>query len=201
MVPGKQWRKTMKFPVREQLLPHLIGDLDVEIEPGKIRVYTGENGIGKSTLLKHLSCAIPESVFCEQKNMEHFFDRPVSTFRNILLKSQYLDRGMFERFWNESGLSSREDRQVVALSGGESQLLKLIVHAAVKSETFLFDEPGQNLDRGKKQLASDLMSKLKESGKAVLIVEHDFQWLPSGTMVTKLANEDGILIGKETWTI
>ena len=191
----------MKFPVREKLLPHLSGDLDVEIDPGIIRVFTGENGIGKSSLLKHLSCVVPESVFCEQKNMEHFFDRPVSTFRRILLKSQKLDRELFEVLWRESGLSSREDRQVMALSGGESQLLKLIVHAAVKSETFLFDEPGQYLDRGRKQFACDLMSQLRELGKAVLIVEHDIQWLPSGTKVTRLANEDGILSGKEAWTI
>lgn len=190
-----------RISVKVKLLPHLKGDLEVDIEPGKIQVLSGENGIGKSTLLNYLAVKIPESVFCEQKNPEHFFDRTLASFRKILLKSENLDREMFDSLWKESGLGAKEDRQVMSLSGGESQLLKLIVHSTVKAQTFFFDEPGQYLDRDKKQFARDLLVRLNRQGKSVLIVEHDYQWLPAGTQITKLENENGVLLGKETWTI
>lgn len=196
MVSGQQERERkilMNHIVKTQLLPHLSVDLSLEIASGKILVLTGENGIGKSTLLNYLSHKIPGCVHCEQKNPEHFFDRTLSSFRKILLKSENLDQEFFHDLWKESGLSEKEDRKVVSLSGGESQLLKLIVHSTVRGDVFLFDEPGQYLDREKKQFARSLFAKLSAKNKSILIVEHDQHWLPEGIITRKLTHENGVL--------
>ena len=89
----------------------------------------------------------------------------------------------------------------MSLSGGESQFLKLLIHASAEGEIYLFDEPGQYLDREKKQLASDLMKTILAKGKKVIVVEHDQQWLPPGSVATHLIQTDGILKRGETWNI
>lgn len=186
-------------------LPHISTQFELKLSPGSLHVLTGENGIGKSTLLRRFydsSSLKLRIAFGLQKSGEVFFDRKLAVYRQILQNnSNTIDRNFFEEFWNKSGLSKKEDRNLSHLSGGEGQLLKLISLSSSNADVYFFDEPGQSLDREKKKLVSELFKALLEKKKSLLIVEHDCSWLPQGSLITELEVSDDELREKKTWTI
>jgi translation initiation factor RLI1 len=183
-----------------QLLPHLKTELNILLTPGWPVVLTGENGIGKSTFL-HYFQEKNGGIFCDQKALDIFFDRKISSFREILLdSSSVMDKLFFDRFWKASGLSDKEDRNLSQLSGGEFQLLKLISICSAEGDVYLLDEPGQYLDREKKKLLGQMVNSLVEKKKSLLIVEHDCSWLPAGVMVKELTVDQNVLKEKSAWT-
>lgn len=71
------------------------------------------------------------------------------------------------------GLASRLRQLVRYLSGGERQLLALLIARLRRSPVVLLDEPLAALDPGKAQLCLDLIKELNRSGRTVLQVTHD----------------------------
>lgn len=186
-------------------LPHLGCEIEVSLRAGELRVLCGENGIGKSTLLQKLfeNYKIQKCIILgDQRPLEFFFDRNLSTYKTILFSgSPALNKNLFEKYWKASGLQEKEGRLLSQLSGGESQLLKLISLCSAGGEIYFLDEPGQYLDREKRKLANELLEDLKASGKSILVIEHDYSWLSPGTPVSELNIVSGTLKEGKTWTI
>lgn len=186
-------------------LPHLSCQIEVDLKAGELRVLCGENGIGKSTLLKKIFEEYNEKkciILSDQKPLEFFFDRTLSTFKKIILNSSSIQNtGRFEKFWKSSGLSEKETRFLSQLSGGESQLLKLITLCSAEAEIYLLDEPGQYLDREKRSLANQIFEELKSCQKSVLVIEHDYSWFSPGTAISELYVRENSLQEKKTWII
>src|SRR4051794_25583101 len=89
-------------------LPHLGCDIEVGLNRGQITILAGENGIGKSTLLKSFY-RHSNMVLAEQSPTDIFFDRKLSKFREILHQcSISIDKDFFEKYWKESGLKEKE---------------------------------------------------------------------------------------------
>lgn len=187
--------------IRTGLLPHLRAQLEINLSPGTIRVFTGENGVGKTTLLRHIDSRLGKLVVhCPQGPLEHFFERSLGKFRELLLaSSRDLRQDLFLEFWKLAGFSEKENRRLSELSGGEGQLLKIILHASASGDVYLFDEPAQNLDSMKKKLVHDLFQRLTSEGKSLILVEHDPQWI-KGAVVSRLVAPDGILQEESSWT-
>lgn len=193
-----------EFSVRQKsFLPHISTQFEVKLSHGSLLCLTGENGIGKSSLLKHFSSGSNDRViFGNQKAGELFFDRKLSVYREILLaNSSVIDRAFFDEYWKESGLAGKEERLLSHLSGGETQLLKIISLVSSEGDVYFFDEPGQSLDREKKKLVSEMFAHLLTKKKTLLIVEHDYSWLPKGSVVKELEVHEQELREKKTWTI
>ncbi len=188
-----------------QFLPHLSCEFEVRLNPGELRVLCGENGIGKSTLLRKFFDSYKEKICIilgDQRPLEFFFDRKLSVFKEILFPQQLGASALrFEKYWRAAGLEKKEDRLLSQLSGGESQLLKLITLCSADGEVYFLDEPGQYLDRDKRALANLLLEDLKAAGKSILVVEHDYSWFAPGTAVTELEIQEGTLKERKTWTI
>lgn len=186
-------------------LPHISSHIELKLSRGGVHVFTGENGIGKSTLLQRFydSSKLKDKIILgQQKSGEIFFDRRLSTYRNILEShSNVIDLTFFQKFWEKAGLKGKEDRLLSHLSGGEVQILKLISLCSSEGEVYFFDEPGQSLDREKKKLVSEMFTCLLEKKKSLLIVEHDCSWLPAGSLVTELEVNNSELREKTSWTI
>jgi len=186
-------------------LPHCGCELQVSLPLGGGLVLIGENGIGKSTLLRRLSCMVsPDSqVVVEQMATEYFFDRKLGILKNFFLKAKlpHFNAVNFLSLWNDFELDKKEQRLLSHLSGGESQALKLCL-ALCKDCTFYFlDEPSQYLDSHRKKVLLNYLEKLRRDGKALLVVEHNLEWLPSGWKAQQLVVKDDVLKRGDEWTI
>lgn len=191
--------------ITPHFLPHLASEVEVHLKAGELRVLCGENGIGKSTLLRKLFEVYQNKnciIFGDQKPLEFFFDRKLSVFREILLSDSFSgNSARFEKYWKSSGLSGKEERMLSQLSGGELQFLKMITLCSAEGEIYFLDEPGQYLDREKRTLANLLLEDLKREGKSLLVIEHDYSWFSPGTTITELCIQENTLKERKTWII
>ncbi|MCX4820633.1 excinuclease ABC subunit UvrA [Streptomyces sp. NBC_01142] len=67
------------------------------------------------------------------------------------------------------------DRETTTLSGGEGQRLKMVRHlgSSLTGLTFVFDEPSVGLHPRDVGRLNDLLTRLRDRGNTVLVVEHD----------------------------
>lgn len=184
-----------KFEIDEpHFLPHAGCELKLILEPGVGSLVIGENGVGKTTLAKFIrEQCLETSTFIEQKPLDHFYDRSLGRVKKILLDSRkgMLHQDRFERLWNAFGLDQKEDRLLTALSGGENQALKLVMGLSSESELYILDEPSQFLDDKKKDVLSLICRNLLDQKKYLLVIEHDFSWIPPGWNQTRLILNSG----------
>lgn len=93
----------------------------------------------------------------------------------------------------------RLGQPVNALSGGESQRLKLVHHLAQKHEgstLLIFDEPTTGLHFDDVALLLKVFHRLVEEGNSVLVVEHNMEVIKSSDWVLDLGPEAGADGGK-----
>lgn len=186
----------MKFKIENsKFLPHIGCAINFDVAKGEILVLKGENGVGKSTLAKELFKSHSLSLVA-QEDSDLFYDRNVGRVKKLFVESSkgILNEKLFEKYWNLFGLSKKEDRFLSALSGGEAQMLKICLGAFLERESILLDEPSQNLDENMKDVLNDLITDLRH--KAVIIIEHDSNWLKQDVKVIRLIVRNKVLAGE-----
>jgi branched-chain amino acid transport system ATP-binding protein len=82
-------------------------------------------------------------------------------------KQYLLDIDLIEKANQKAGL----------LSGGQMRLLEIVRILAFGAELFLLDEPTAGVAPNMKHTIVELLVKLQKTGKTVLIIEHDIQFL------------------------
>lgn len=194
----------MNFSIHDpHFLPHCGCQMDLALSLGNGLILVGENGIGKSTLLKKISTLISSRVLIEQTSTEYFFDRKLKVVKDIFLNENlpHFNRDNFLKLWKDFGLELKEERLLSQLSGGEAQSLKLTLGLCKDTDVYLLDEPSQFLDTHRKQTLISFLSELNAKKKSVLIVEHNLEWLPKDYLVQKLVIENDTLVLGDRWTI
>lgn len=71
------------------------------------------------------------------------------------------------------GLANLIDTRVYKLSGGEQQRVALARLLFKKCSIILADEPTGSLDDGNAAMVMDLLIKLKETGRTIVMVTHN----------------------------
>ena len=196
----------MKFEIKDPLfLPHCACDVQFDLDAFEGLVLVGENGIGKTTLLHHLSLTLNSDLWSlvDQKSLDYFFDRQLGSLKHIFLHSELrlLNPQRFEELWNAFGLIHKEERLLSELSGGEGQALKLCLTLSKDVGFYFLDEPTHYLDLNRKRFLMSYLEKLRQSGKAILMVEHGLSELPKGWRVLPLELNGGQLTKGSEWTI
>ncbi len=176
--------------------------IDLDIEEGKIITIMGPSGSGKSTLLNLLGAmdsptsgnvivggtdisSVPERKLATYRKemigfvFQTFYLLPnLNVMDNILIplipygiKSENRQRA--QELLDLVGLGNRGESKVGKLSGGESQRIAIARALINDPKIILADEPTGNLDSETGKSIVDLLIKLAENGKTVVIVTHD----------------------------
>jgi cell division transport system ATP-binding protein len=175
-----------------------------EIEPGEFVFVIGPSGAGKTTLVKLILREYPptEGIIkvkglnlqeLSKKKMPEYrrqvgvvfqdfkllFDQTV--FENVALALRVLgepEEKIEQRVLNVLdlvGLKDKVDFFPSQLSGGELQRTCLARAIVGEPEIIIADEPTGNLDLGIARQIVDLLKKINETGKTVIMATHNFE--------------------------
>ena len=187
-----------------------------ELADGEMSFLTGHSGAGKSTLMKLIILmerasqgqvivngtnlnrvsrrqvpAVRRNVGVVYQNHQLLFDRTV--YDNVALPltiAGFSPKEVGRRVraaLSKVGLSDKEKRYPVALSGGEQQRVGIARAGVNKPPLLLADEPTGNLDPELSQEIMDLFSQFNQVGVSVLIATHDLD------LVLRMAKRELVL--------
>jgi len=165
----------------------------MEIPKGEIVGIVGANGAGKSTFLRCLcgmerSCKATltvgseiwknkkrrQSIYMVMQDVNHqlFTD---SVLEEVMISQDVEDKDAALKILESLDLKEFADKHPLALSGGQKQRVAVASAIASGRDIILFDEPTSGLDYFHMLQVSEILKRLKESGKTVLIVTHDVE--------------------------
>lgn len=178
----------------------VLDNISMQAEPGKITVIVGPNGSGKSTLLKTIAgiaTLYQGKVFLDNSELTNkppheiarrgvaFLPQTESVFTQLTVQENIKMAGYTvssadypERL--ESGLktfpqiSAYLGSKVQNLSGGERQMVAMIMALMRKPEVVMMDEPTANLSPKFATIVLNTIASLaKDRGLTVLLVEQN----------------------------
>ena len=134
------------------------------------------------------------------------FQNPKSQFFNVdstgeLIfgcENQNLDRETMrerlEKTKRDMQIEALMDRNIFELSGGEKQQIAVGSAYTAAPEVYALDEPSSNLDKKAIKRLRDILKKIKESGKTIVVSEHRIFYL-MGLADRFIYMEDGKISG------
>lgn len=177
--------------------------INLRIEKGEFVAIMGTSGSGKTTLMNIMGCLdIPTSgrYILADKEVSHLTDDELSIIRNehigfifqnfyllpyatvlenVLLPTLYIEKRKdnVERYAIELlrlvGLEERIKFKPTQLSGGEQQRVAIARALINEPDLLLSDEPTGQLDSKTAREIMNLMSRMNEQGKTVVVITHD----------------------------
>lgn len=207
----------------------VLSNIFLTFEEGRRYGILGPNGSGKSTLLKAILGLIDDyngEVSIWGKPMKEVHRRVVyvpqrseidftfpATVRDVVMMGRYPHKKVFQRMHtqdqelveyalNELGISDLHGRQIGELSGGQQQRAFLARALAQEADLLLLDEPFVGVDIPTEEKIIEVLRKLSNAGKTLLVVHHDLQAVPDYFDHIVLLNQRLIAAGptKKTFT-
>jgi iron complex transport system ATP-binding protein len=201
----------------------LVSGLDWQIETGQCWCVIGRNGSGKSTLLRTLAGLrepdagsvqlqgralqdwplqglARERAFLPQGRSDAFGYRVIETV--LTARHPYHDAGYWESDADYQAahvalqaldVGDLAERDVRTLSGGERQRVAIAAVLAQDTPLLLLDEPANALDLAHQVSVMSLLARLRQSGKAVVMVSHDLN------LAHSVATHALLLMGDGQW--
>ncbi|MBI4145287.1 ABC transporter ATP-binding protein [Candidatus Woesearchaeota archaeon] len=177
--------------------------LNLDIHQGEFVSIVGPSGSGKSTSMNMIGCLdIPTKghIFLYGKDIAHLHESDLAQIRgrsigfvfqkfnlistltaleNVTLPMMFQDisredaeeraRSLLTRV----GLADRMHHRPNELSGGQQQRVSIARALANDPAIILADEPTGNLDSASGELVMDLLKKLHDDGKTLILVTHE----------------------------
>jgi len=179
-------------PALDNRMLRVLESVTLKAYPGQITTLLGANGAGKSTTL---ACAQgllqPNGGTVELLGQDPFGDnpdlrsrvgvmlqdgglppsmRPVPLLRHVA--SLYKNPIDIDALITRLDLESFGTRTIRRLSGGQKQRVAMAIALAGDPEVLFLDEPSAGLDPQSRQVVFDLISELRDAGKAIILTTH-----------------------------
>ena len=202
-----------------------LSDVSFRIEDGQLTVLAGENGSGKSLLMKIIAglekpssgtveTSDPVALVFQDADAQILADTVIEdvrfSLRNRKLRKEESIAKAREAL-SQVGLSEKENSPSHLLSGGEKRRLAIASALALDRHTLIFDEPYSNLDYPGVKSVNSLIEELKEKGFTIVILTHElekclgladrFMVLRRGKLVFDGTPSDGLKADLESWGI
>ena len=174
---------------------------------GEVLGIVGHNGAGKTTLTRCL-CGLLKEVagtvrldgqalkakqrnkasFCVMQDVNHqlFSD---SVWNECELAQPDCPSERIKEILRSFDLLDFKDRHPMALSGGQKQRLAVATAILSDKDVLVFDEPTSGLDYHRMLEVSNMIRKLNDENKVIIIVSHDFEFL--GRTCDKIFDMEG----------
>jgi ABC-type multidrug transport system ATPase subunit len=164
--------------------------VSAQFAPGRLYAVLGENGAGKSTMLRMMAGLAPPSrgkIFVFGQGPREAYQKlgymSHATFLYDELDCQenlkYFaglydihDPQVWERAIEKVGLDPKLARRVGDYSQGMRQRLSLARAILHNPDLILLDEPFSNLDIGSATAMAQLLGKMRDAGKTIFVVTH-----------------------------
>jgi ribose transport system ATP-binding protein len=180
----------------------VLHNLSFSVLKGEILGIIGENGAGKSTMMKILSGIYLQSsgnVFFEGQKVdikkpsdakkigitlipqEFNLIKDLTVYENVFLgseirKNKFLDKKTMrlrtKEILNELEVNISPDERIEYLSGAEKQMVEISKAIAFKSKILIMDEPTSVLTLNEVKILFRLMKKLQKEGLTIIYISH-----------------------------
>lgn len=177
----------------------LFDHFNLTIDDGEFIVLSGESGRGKTTLLNIIGAIEPFDAgrimvdgidISKKKNQLIYLQQKVGfLFQNFalidhktvrqnlqLIKKKSRSETTIEEALQQVGLANKVNQKVYSLSGGEQQRVALARLMLKQCDIIFADEPTGSLDHKNAEQVMQIMQKLNEQGKTIVLVTHD-EWI------------------------
>lgn len=163
-------------------LPRVLSDLDCSFRSGKIFAIVGDNGCGKTTLLKTIAGILKPTrgkVNNSLKDSQAFLPQSPK----LLFACDTVGEELGE--WQASDVRARPVPELFAdkidvhpfdLSSGEQQLLALYKLLALKPKLLLLDEPVKGLDEASTVKIANLLREAANCKTTVIFATHNMEF-------------------------
>lgn len=181
-----------------------LDDVSLQINDGEFVFIVGHSGAGKTTLTKvllgekQITSGSLKVNGCSVRNLKQseipFFRRNIgvvfqdfrlierkTVFENVALPLRIVGNSSLDIKKKVSsllalvGLEGKKESYPNQLSGGEQQRVAFVRAIAANPSVVIADEPTGNVDKKLAFQLFDLLEKINEKGKTVIVVTHDME--------------------------
>lgn len=199
----------------------VLNNISFSLDHGDYLGIIGENGTGKTTLMKLILGFLPYSeggirIFGEerkrfsdtellgyvsQKSNSFMSDFPATVFE-VASMGLYAKHG-FMKIWGKKekaevlkaleqvGMAENKDRLIGRLSGGQQQRVFIARELVKKPKLMILDEPTVGIDAKSVGAITEMISELNRSGMTVIMTNHDTHSLKKEANKILLLRHDG----------
>ena len=175
---------------------YALNDVSLSVKKGEFVTIVGESGSGKSTLLNILGAIdypTKGQVIVNNKDITKFKEKELTNYRknevgfvyqffnlinditalqNVMLVTGYKNKERALELLDKVHLLDKRDKFPRQLSGGQQQRIAIARALNKDGNLLLFDEPTGALDEASGINILELIKKLHEEGKTIILVTH-----------------------------
>jgi len=166
----------------------IVKDFSMDIDRSSITAILGSSGSGKTTILRALIGVIPKIFPGKVKGViipspdelqKHSFYMPQEPWYATASPFVWMEVEYFSKFIGDVynylkllNIENLANRSIYTLSAGELQRLNIAIAASSDKNIIIFDEPLAHLDRDNMERVLNLLRKLRDEGRIIIVAEH-----------------------------